>query len=435
MEEVKTYDDVLKEVDGDFAVAVVTATKPDFYKQWSLIPACEKLGVPVVVINTGQHYDDLLGFGLEEFDIRKYIAYDMRIRGDLLQKTHEMVAKSGFVARSLREKFPKTRFFPIVHGDTLAAGVFPIGWMFSIAQKGGQNEAGLRAMSPEMSFKSPEEFAEKQWHGKWQLTRQEPFPEQWDTFVSGASSEVQFAPLELNKEHLTREGNPEDRIFTVGNSIVDAMEFTKHMRPENSVFEIYPDLEKFDNWIRVDIHRRANLSETRFKEIFRGVMSLAREGQPIVWVELSGTKFALEKYGLRDTVLDMNRDYENFLFTPLWKSYAHVMEFLRSGRCGAELTDSGSMQEELNELKIPALTVRYNTDRPETVFDAHSNLLVPPHPGFLDRIKILCLILIKVLKGRDGAFSCHRSQVERQIAGATGQVYSSPLHVFQGEQS
>ena len=290
------------------------------------------------------------------------------------------------MARHLKKEFPKTKFLPIVHGDTLAAGVFPIGWMFSVAQKVGQNEAGIRGMSPVMDFSSPENFIEKQWHGKWKLTRQEPFPEQWDTFVSGASSEVPFTSVDLNKEHLVREGNPEDRIFTVGNSIVDAMEFTKHMRPENSVFDIYPDLESYDNWIRVDIHRRANLSEERFREIFRGVMSLVREKQPVTWIELSGTKFALEKYGLRDRILEMNRDYDNFMFTPLWKSYAHVMEFLRSGRCSAELTDSGSMQEELNELKIPALTVRYNTDRPETVFDAHSNLLVPPHPGFVDKM-------------------------------------------------
>ena len=91
MEEVKVYDDVLGKIDGDLVVAIVTATKPDFYKQWSLIPACKKLDVPVIVINTGQHYDDLLGFGLEEFYIKKYIAFDMKIRGDLLQKSHEMI--------------------------------------------------------------------------------------------------------------------------------------------------------------------------------------------------------------------------------------------------------------------------------------------------------------------------------------------------------
>ena len=57
----------------------------------------------------------------------------------------------------------------------------------------------------------------------------------------------------------------------------------------------------------------------------------------------------------------------------------HVIEFLDSGHCWAEMTDSGSMQEELLYFpKVVSLTVRLNTDRPETIFDARSNVLVPP---------------------------------------------------------
>lgn len=383
--ELQAYEDVLGRIEGEeLVVAVVTATKPDFYKQWSIIPACEKLGVPVVVIHTGQHHDRLLGHGLEEFNIRKYIAFDLRIRGDMLQKAHEMIAKAGEVSRILKENFPKTTFVPIVHGDTQSAGIFPIGWMFGVAQKVAQNEAGLRSMTTGFS-KDPATFVENQWEGEWKPARQEPFPEQWDTFVAGASSELHFAPLEINKKNLVQEGYSDDRIFTVGNSIVDAMKYTRKNKPKTSVFELYPQLEAQDAWIRVDVHRRANLSETRFKALFNGIKSLVKEGYPIAWVELPGTKFALEQYDLRDKVVQMDDNHDNFTFTPLWKSYAHVMEFLRSGRCIAELTDSGSMQEELNQLGIPCLTLRYNTDRPETV-TAGSNLLVPPYPDFVDRM-------------------------------------------------
>jgi UDP-N-acetylglucosamine 2-epimerase len=382
--ELQSYDRVLDALEGEeLVVAVVTATKPDFYKQWSLIPACEKLKVPVVVIHTGQHHDRLLGHGLEEFRLKDYMAYDMRIRGDMLQKTQEMIAKGGKIARELKGRFPKTTFVPIVHGDTQSAGIFPIGWMFGTAQKVAQNEAGLRSMAPEFD-KDPARFVDKQWKGEWKLARQEPFPEQWDTFVAGACSELHFAPLDINRDNLVQEGYPADRVFTVGNSIVDAMEHTRKNKPETSVFELYPGLEEQEGWIRVDVHRRANLSETRFKALFSGVRSLVKEGYPLVWVELPGTKFALEQYGLRDKAVQMDDNYDNFMFTPLWKTYAHVMEFLRSGSCIAELTDSGSMQEELNHLGIPCLTLRYNTDRPETVTEAKSNLLVPPYPGFVD---------------------------------------------------
>ncbi len=122
----------------------------------------------------------------------------------------------GFIAKFLHEKFPKTTFLPIVHGDTLVAGIAPIGWLFSVGRKVAQNEAGLRAMAPSFDFKNFENFVELQWYGAWVLARQESFPEQWDTFVAGASSEIHFAPLEINRQNLLREGYPGDRVFVVG---------------------------------------------------------------------------------------------------------------------------------------------------------------------------------------------------------------------------
>ena len=115
------------------------------------------------------------------------------------------------------------------------------------------------------------------------------------------------------------------------------------------MIDIYPVLEKYDNWVRVDIHRRGNLVESRFKAIVEGVLKLVKSGIPIVWVELVATRKALEYYGLREKVLRIAQKNDNFLFTPLWESYGNVIEFWTSGRCTAELTDSGSIQEELNE--------------------------------------------------------------------------------------
>jgi len=363
----------------ELVLAVVTATKPDFYKQAPLIPAADKLGVKTIVIHTGQHYDELLGHGMKEFRLDERVAFNLQVRGDLLQKSYELVAKMGWVARQLKESYPDTTFVPMVHGDTLVAGMAPIGWMFGRGEKVAQNEAGLRGMAPKKFSENPEEYANHQWEGEWVMARQEPFPEQWDTFTAGAGCEFHFAPVELNRKHLITEGYPEDRIFTVGNSVVDAVE-AKAVRPDGgaSVFDEYPGLEASDAWIRMDIHRRLNLTEKRFKAIVAGTLELVKQGEHVVWVELPGTKFALETYGLREQLVREANARPNFMFTPLWKEYAHVIEFLKSGRCSAELTDSGSMQEELNHLRVPCMTVRFNTDRPETVKDAKSNLLVPP---------------------------------------------------------
>ncbi len=149
-----------------------------------------------------------------------------------------------------------------------------------------------------------------------------------------------------------------------------------------SVFDRYPILETRDRWIRVDIHRRANLRRDRFTALVEGVVSLVERGYNVVFIEMTATGAALERYGYREQLERLAEQHENFLFTGLWKKHAYVYEFLQSGQCFAELTDSGSMQEELNQIdETICLTARFNTDRPETVFDANTNLLVPPISG------------------------------------------------------
>ena len=86
---------------------------------------------------------------------------------------------------------------------------------------------------------------------------------------------------------------------------------------------------------------------------------------------------ALDFYGLRKD-LDKLKKHRNFLYTSVWPEYGHVMEFFESGSCIAALTDSGGVQEELNILGKACMTCRLTTDRPETVFDAKSNIIVPP---------------------------------------------------------
>jgi UDP-N-acetylglucosamine 2-epimerase len=372
----------------DFVLAVVTATKPDFYKQAPVVMAARRHDVPCFVLHTGQHHDDLLGHGLAEYDIERSVAVDLGIRGGLSQKTAELMERIEAFADRLAADYSETTVLPIVHGDTLAAGIVPQAWMFATNQRTAHNEAGLRGMSPSFANQSdPDAFIEDQWRGDWSLNRTEPFPEQYDTFVGSAASIYHFAPTPLNREHLVREGYPAevdatDRIPVVGNSVVDAIDMKAAADLSESVFDVYPTLEARDDWIRVDIHRRANLLPDRFRAIIDCVVRLVEAGYNVNFVELTATRTALENYGLRETLLGLADDHENFLFTGLWKKHAHVYEFLRSGQCFAELTDSGSMQEELNHIdEAFCLTARYNTDRPETVFDAQTNLLVPPTTG------------------------------------------------------
>ncbi|MDE1857223.1 MAG: UDP-N-acetylglucosamine 2-epimerase [Candidatus Micrarchaeota archaeon] len=372
-------------------MAVVIGTKPDFYKQAPLVVEAERRGYPVFVIDTGQHFDEVLGFGVKEFDLQRFVGCNLNIRGDLMEKASELIVKFGSFGRHFRKRYGNSvQMLPIVHGDTLVAGIAPLAWVFGIGQKVGQNEAGLRSMCPEAMRgigidKKPgqadiEKFVDAQLNGKWFIAREEPFPEQIDTWICSAGVRYFFAPTQLNKDNLVREGYPEESAFVVGNSVVDALAIKRSEKSERSVFDLYPQLENGE-WIRMDIHRRENLTNRRFSSIVGAITDIVKNtDHKLVLVMLNATASALSKYGYDKELNRLASEHKDrFLMTPLWKEYAHVVEFLDSGHCWAELTDSGSMQEELLYFpKVTSLTARLNTDRPETVFDAKSNVLVPP---------------------------------------------------------
>ena len=126
--------------------SVVIGTKPDFYKQAPIVVEAIKEKLPVFVIDTGQHFDDLLGFGIKEFDLQSLIGCNLQIRGDLMQKASELITKFGSFGRYCKKNYDSnSQLLPIVHGDTLVAGIAPLAWVFGMGQKVAQNEAGLRS--------------------------------------------------------------------------------------------------------------------------------------------------------------------------------------------------------------------------------------------------------------------------------------------------
>ena len=340
--------------DFNKALAIVIGTKPDFYKQAPLLIESIKEGLPSFIISTGQHYDELLGYGIKEFDLENSIVCDLQIRGDLMEKSSDLIMKFGYFGRYLKKKYSSNQILPIVHGDTLVAGIATLSWVFGLGQKVGQNEAGLRSMSPTIikgikmnvdpSHSEVEKFITNQLSSSWFLTREEPFPEQIDTWVCSSGTKFFFVPTKLNKEHLLREGYPDEDIHIVGNSVVDAIGIKRMKKPENSIFELYPKLES-GNWIRMDIHRRENLTNHRFNAIIGGLTDLLKDSEfKIVLVLLNATISALNKFNLYNKLKGLENAYpEKFVMTELWKEYGHVVEFLDSGKCWAEITDSGSI--------------------------------------------------------------------------------------------
>ncbi len=360
----------------------VIGTKPCFYKFYGSIQASLKENLPFFILNAEQHYDAILTYGLKELNLEKYVAINLSIRGGLAQKSAELFLKMNYIAEYLKKISPKVPVVPVVLGDTILTGIVPPAWTFTRGEKAIQNEAGLRGMTPKSSFDlkkiTPQDYANTQKDQEMILMRNEPYPEQWDTFVSAAGSEYLFAPLEINRNHLIREGYNPNKIWTVGGAVVDAFELKMHEKPPHSIFTQYPILEKHP-WIRMDIHRKDNLTPIRFRNIIQAIKKLVEDGYYINLIEMNATKYALEQYNLM-RVVEKLKEHQNFLYTPIWLEYSNVIEFFRSEHNYLVITDSGGVQEELNLLGKPCLTCRFNTDRPETI-TAGSNILVPPITG------------------------------------------------------
>jgi UDP-N-acetylglucosamine 2-epimerase (non-hydrolysing) len=419
-------------------LAIVTGTKPDFYKQAPLVHEAVREKLPVFVVDTGQHFDEVLSFGIEEFNVQKFVGCNLQIRGDLMEKASELILKIGSFGRYCKSHFGTESLLPIVHGDTLVAGFAPLAWVFGMGQKVGQNEAGLRSMSPraigllkperEPTRQDIQKFACSQFDGKWFIAREEPFPEQIDTWICSAGTQFFFAPTKLNKENLIREGYPEDFVHVVGNSVVDAIHIKRREKPDESIFALYPQLET-DEWIRVDIHRRENLTKKRFISIIDALVELIKyTDKKIVLILLNATVAALKQYDLEFKLHSLAEQYpQKLLLTPVWKEYRHVIEFLDSRHCWAEMTDSGSMQEELLYFpNVMSMTVRLNTDRPETIFDAQSNILVPP----LNSAWIVSMVKEADNRGEGLGLKLRH---KKQIYGTPGDVSKNIIRIIKKE--
>ena len=422
-----------------WVLAFVVGTKPCFNKVFGAVQACLRRGIPFFVIDANQHYDSVLTFGLEEFSFTPHVGVNLQLRGDLAQKSGEMFFKVSRLARWLRDNWPSVTVVPVVNGDTILCPIVPAAWMFTRREKSIQNEAGLRSMAPEifknMSLDIPlKDFVAGQWHGPWSLLRTEPFPEQWDTYVSAAGCEHHMAPVEINRQNLLREGYPADHIHLTGGVVVDALELKRKEKMAESVFTIYPPLAE-GKWIRLDIHRKENLSQRRFSAIFGALEELVDRGHKVSFVLMNATKHAIERWQLTERLEKLSKR-SNFLATDVWPAYGHVVEFYDSAHCLAAWTDSGGVQEDMNLLGKPCLTIRFNTDRPETVMGNHGNILSPPiTPEFLARMVGGIIEDDSFLAKLRGAEPIYGSAAGEKFAAAIAPYAMSDARAFRWSQN
>jgi UDP-N-acetylglucosamine 2-epimerase (non-hydrolysing) len=369
---------------------VLVGTKPDIIKQAPVYHELVARGHRALVCHTGQHFDhSLSGAMLSEFGIED--VEDLRATGSATDLVSRITDRLGRYLGELTEEVGQPILY--VHGDTTTAMAGSLAG-FTKGLPVVHVEAGLRTLSPSRAVLHDwlEQFHadEIDWdaYRKQLLTRstyergsREPSPEQFNTRTADAAANLHAAPVELNREYLLEEGFFPGTIAVVGNSVVDALE-----RPEEAtqadianVLETYPQLASRE-FIRICVHRKENTDDLhRFAALMEGMEQLLETGHSILFIRLNGTESAIDRFGYRDWLEGLvERHGDRFVTSPVWDSYANVLAAMRL--CSAVATDSGSIQEEVNVMGVPCVTLRFGSDRGESLL-AGGNFLAPPTTG------------------------------------------------------
>lgn len=378
------YEEVASQSDPHVHLILI-ATKPDIIKQIPIYKELQKRGHTVILGHTGQHYDENLSGGmLKEFGVEP--DFNLNVRGSMHEIVSQMIGRLGYVISQLKARGKIV--IPYVHGDTTTAmAASNAGFCHQFASV--HVEAGIRTMTPDyegarskgLGAMDAVSFDVSAWRTflmdrkNWKRGSLEPYPEQFNTRCSECATGVHLAPVELDREFMLSEGFPEDRIFVVGNSVADAITEAQERAGESNVFSRHPALAGGD-FVRFCIHRRENcLSALRFGAIYAALKALVLEGRTVLLINMNQTKMAFERFGLRDEVQTLAKTHPNFVFSDVWPEYRDVIAAMSKASVCA--TDSGSMQEEMNAMGIPCVTLRFGSDRSESIM-AGGNIIAPP---------------------------------------------------------
>jgi UDP-N-acetylglucosamine 2-epimerase (non-hydrolysing) len=319
---------------------IVAGTRPEVIKLAPVIWSLEKLGVNYVFVWSGQHYDyELSWVFFEQLGLPKpHVNLNVGSSSHSEQTAKVMVSVEG-VIRDLKPSVV------VALGDTnttLGAALASAKTHTPFAHV----EAGLRS---------------------WDRT----MPEEVNRVVADALAELNFAPTWLAAVNLMHSGVPLRKIYVTGNTIVDVVYRYKGLTTEWGEKLLMKYGLESNNYALVTVHRQENTdNQWRLENIVKALIELSKY-IPVVFPAHPRTSRRLEATGLLEPLRKHVR-----LLSPL--GYFEFLGLL--SKSAIVLTDSGGVQEEACILGVPTLTLRYNTERPETVL-AGTNIVVGIEPG------------------------------------------------------
>lgn len=306
-------------------IMLVFGTRPEAIKMCPLVNELKsRKETNTLVCVTGQHRQ-MLDQVLEAFDVvPDYDLSIMKDRQTLFDVTTNILTR---IKEVLEKEKPNV---VLVHGDTSTTFVTALA-CFYLQIPVGHVEAGLRTYNI-----------------------YSPYPEEFNRQAVSIISAYNFAPTELSRQNLLKEGKSDDSIYVTGNTAIDALKTT--VREDYT----HPELEwaSDSRLIMITAHRRENLGKP-MENMFRAIKRVMEEHSDIKAIYPIHMNPVVRE--MADKILgDCDRiriieplevlDFHNFL------NKSHLI-----------LTDSGGIQEEAPSLGKPVLVMRDTTERPEGI--------------------------------------------------------------------
>jgi len=310
-------------------VAVILGTRPEIIKMSPVIAELENQGLGYFILHSNQHYSYKMDRVFFEQLSLPEPKYNLNVgSGSHAEETGKMLIGIESVLKSEKPDVV------LVEGDTntvLAGALAACKLMIKV----GHIEAGLRSHDREM-------------------------PEEINRLLADHISDYLFAPTENAHENLLKEGIAEDKIFVTGNTIVDALLRNIKLIDDNGS----------SDYFLVTLHRQENVDrEERLRNIMKGLELVAKEFHvPMIYPIHPRTRKRITQFNIAGS----NRIK---FMEPV--DYLAFLKLLRNAKL--VFTDSGGVQEEACILKVPCVTLRYNTERPETL-EVGSNILAGAEP-------------------------------------------------------
>ncbi len=318
-------------------IAVILGTRPEIIKMSPVVKELERKKIDFFIVHTGQHYSyNLDSVFFEQLELPQP-KYRLKVgSGSHAEETGKMLMG---VEKVLLEEEPDV---VLVEGDTnsvLAGALAAV----KLHMKVGHIEAGLRSYDRQM-------------------------PEEVNRRLTDHCSDYLFAPTENAKAILLSEGISKEKIFVTGNTIVDAIyqNLERARRQGNALNALQLNPREY---FLATLHRQENVDNAeRFFSILKALDEVAEEFHTsIVYPIHPRSRKRIDEFDLRPQNL-MLIDPVDFLSFLQLESNARLI-----------LTDSGGVQEESCVIGVPCVTLRDNTERPETL-EVGSNILAGAIP-------------------------------------------------------